>query len=56
MLRTFALDGIVEFDRLIDRDQVTDAALAVAQAFTGMFPQALFAPASTADHSHGGPN
>lgn len=50
MLRTFALDGIVEFDRLIDRDQVTDAALAVAQAFTGMFPQALFAPsASTAE-------
>jgi hypothetical protein len=50
MLRTFALEGIVDFDRLVDRDQVTDAALAVAQAFTGMFPQALFAPsAATAE-------
>ena len=44
LLRTFALEGIVDFDRLVDRDQVTDAALAVAQAFTGMFPAALFAP------------
>jgi hypothetical protein len=50
MLRTFALDGIVEFDRLLDRDQVADAALAVAQAFTGMFPEVLFAPpASTVE-------
>jgi hypothetical protein len=49
LLRTFALEGIVDFDRLVDRDQVTDAALAVAQAFTGMFPDLLFAPsASTA--------
>jgi hypothetical protein len=47
MLRTFALDGIVEFDRLADCDQVTDAALAVAQAFTGMFPEALFAPSTS---------
>jgi hypothetical protein len=50
MLRTFALDGIVDFDRLVGRDQVTDGALVVAQAFTGMFPEALFVPAaSTAD-------
>jgi hypothetical protein len=47
LLRTFALDGIVEFDRLVDRDQVTAAALAVAQAFTGMFPDALFAPSTS---------
>ncbi len=46
MLRTFALDGMVEFDRLVDRDHITDAALAVAQAFTGMFPELLFAPAA----------
>ena len=46
MLRTFALDGIVEFDRVADRDPVTEAALAVAQAFTGMSPDALFAPAT----------
>ena len=46
LLRTFALEGIVEFDRLGDRDQVTDAALAVAKAFTGMFPEALFAPSA----------
>lgn len=48
MLRTFALEGVVEFDRTVDRDQATDAALAVAQAFTGMFPEVLFAPSHAA--------
>jgi hypothetical protein len=49
LLRTFALEGIVDFDRLIDRIQVTDAALAVAQAFSGMFPDTLFAASTSAD-------
>ncbi len=49
LLRAFALEGIAEFDRLVDRDQVTDAALAVAQAFTGMFPEALFAASTSTD-------
>jgi hypothetical protein len=42
MLRTFALDGIVELNEALDRDQVRDAALIVDQAFTGMFPNLLF--------------
>jgi hypothetical protein len=42
MIRTFALDGIVELDRGHDREQVRDAALIVAQAFTGIFPNLLF--------------
>lgn len=46
LLRAFALEGMVAFDRLVDRDQIADAALAVAQAFTGMFPEALFAPSA----------
>ena len=50
MLRTFALEGIVEHDRLLDKDQVRDAALIVDQAFTGMFPDLLFAnPARAAE-------
>ena len=42
MLQTFALDGIVELDRPADAERTRDAALAVAQAFTGMFPDLLF--------------
>jgi hypothetical protein len=42
MLRTFALDGIVELIEAHDRDQLRDAALIVDQAFTGMFPNLLF--------------
>jgi hypothetical protein len=41
-LRTFALDGIVELDRPNDAERVTDAALVVARAFTGGFPDLLF--------------
>lgn len=47
MLRTFALEGIVEFDRPFDKDQTRDAVLIVDQAFTGMFPDLLFAPAAS---------
>lgn len=41
-LRNFTLDGIVELDRPNDAERVTNAALVVAQAFTGMFPDLLF--------------
>jgi hypothetical protein len=44
MLRTFALDGIVELNRNFDREKVRDAALIVDHMFTGMFPDLLFAP------------
>ena len=44
MLRTFALEGIVDLDRLVERDQISEAALIVDQAFTGMFPDLLFTP------------
>jgi hypothetical protein len=49
MLRIFALEGMVELDRLYDRDQVRNAALIVDQAFTGKFPDLLFAGASAAE-------
>lgn len=42
-LRTFALEGLVELDRLYDQEQVRNAALVVDQAFTGKFPDLLFA-------------
>ncbi len=42
-LRTFALDGIVEMDVRVDQEQLRDASLIVDQAFTGMFPDLLFA-------------
>jgi hypothetical protein len=42
MLRTFALDGIVEIDRPHDKEQFDAAALIVEQSFTGMFPELLF--------------
>jgi hypothetical protein len=42
MLRTFALDGIVDLNRAFDKEQVRDAALIVDQAFTGRFPDLLF--------------
>ena len=42
MLRTFALEGLVELDRPNDMDRVQAAALMVAQAFTGRFPEMLF--------------
>jgi hypothetical protein len=45
MLRTFALDGIVEIDRPHDKEQFDGAALVVEQAFTGMFPELLFSRA-----------
>ena len=51
MLRTFALDGIVELDRPFDQEQVRDATLVVDQAFTGMFPDALFAETTPAAES-----
>jgi hypothetical protein len=43
MLRTFALEGIVELDRPSGADRVQDVALIVDQAFTGMFSDLLFA-------------
>ncbi len=48
MLRTFALDGIVDLVRPFDRDKVDEAALIVDQAFTGIFPDLLFTPAARA--------
>jgi hypothetical protein len=44
LLRSFALEGIVEFDRAPDKDQIRDAALMVDQAFTGRYPDLLFQP------------
>jgi hypothetical protein len=44
MLRTFALDGIVELNRNFDREKVRDAALIVDHMFTGLFADLLFAP------------
>jgi hypothetical protein len=44
MLRTFVLEGIAAFDRSFEADQERDAALVVAQAFTGLFPDLMFAP------------
>jgi hypothetical protein len=46
MLRTFALEGIVEYDRPIDLDHTRDAVLIVDHAFTGMFRDLLFVPTS----------
>jgi len=37
MLRTFAMEGIVEFNRPADTDQIAAAGLFAHQAFTGMF-------------------
>lgn len=45
MLRRFALEGLVELDRPFDTEKVRDVALAVHQAFTGKFPDLLFAAA-----------
>jgi len=43
MLRDFAMNGIVELDPG-DKDQIKETALLVDQAFTGKFPDLLFAP------------
>jgi len=47
MLRSFALEGMVNFDRLVEQDHIRDAALIVDQAFTGMYPDLLFARAAS---------
>jgi hypothetical protein len=43
MLRTFALEGIVELERPNDKERIDGATLAIDQAFTGRFPEMLFA-------------
>ena len=43
MLRRFALEGIVQLNRPNDEERIRDAAMTVSQAFTGMFPDLLFA-------------
>jgi hypothetical protein len=48
MLRTFALEGIVTLDRPNDQERVDAASLVVDQAFTGRFPDLLFAVAGNA--------
>jgi len=53
MLRTFALDGIVEIDRPHDKEQFDAATLMVEQAFTGAFPELLFSrPGAGAEPWH----
>jgi hypothetical protein len=47
MLRTFALEGIVELDPPGEPERVREAAMIVDQAFTGRFPDLLFAPAAS---------
>lgn len=47
MLRSFALEGIVEFERPNDMERVRDASLIVDQAFTGLFPELRFAHAAS---------
>jgi hypothetical protein len=42
MLRRLTVDGIVELDRPSDSERLTDAALVVGQAFTGLFPNLVF--------------
>jgi hypothetical protein len=50
MLRTFALEGIVDLDREFDTDRARESAVIVGQAFTGMFPDLRFdSPASIAE-------
>lgn len=43
LLRIFAREGIAALDRPFDREQADAADLAVEQAFTGLFPDLLFA-------------
>jgi hypothetical protein len=47
MLRVFALEGIVDLDRPNDKERLQNAALAVDQAFTGRFPELLFAASTS---------
>ena len=43
MLRTFATEGFIELDPTFDTDKMAAAGLAIEQAFTGRFPELLFA-------------
>lgn len=45
VLRRFAADGVVPFDRPTDKDKLLAAGLAVEQAFTGRWPALRFARA-----------